>query len=69
MVGLADIFSPSLVSSMSEERLRIIAAESEDVQKERAALKQKLADLKAGKRVLDIQACDTRSGMYLLAAS
>jgi hypothetical protein len=63
MSNLVNIFSPSLVSSMSPERLEIIASESEEIRNERAALKQRLADLKAGKRVLDVHICDTRSGM------
>lgn len=51
---------------MSEEKVQLIASESEDIQTERAALRQKLEDLKASKRVLDMQACDTRSGTSLL---
>lgn len=59
--GLMDIFSPSLVSAMSEEQLHLIASESNEVCGERKALKQKLKDLNMSKRVLDTQAYESRS--------
>ncbi|KAF2682518.1 hypothetical protein K458DRAFT_391003 [Lentithecium fluviatile CBS 122367] len=57
---LPSLLNPELVLNMEEEKLSVIAAESEEISSERAALKQKLEDLKAGKRVLDSQA--RRSG-------
>ena len=49
---------------MDEEKLHFIAAESDDIRTERTALKQKLADLKAGERILDLQA--RKSGKSML---
>ncbi|KAF2634975.1 P-loop containing nucleoside triphosphate hydrolase protein [Massarina eburnea CBS 473.64] len=60
ITDLSSLLSPELVLNMDEEKLAVIASESEDVRIERAALRQKLEDLKAGKRVLDLQA--RRSG-------
>jgi hypothetical protein len=48
---------------MEEEKLGAIASESEDTRHQRAALKQKLDDLKYGKRILHVHACDNRSSM------
>ena len=50
-----------LVAGMEEEKVRAIASESADIRSERMALKQKLEDLKHGKRILNIHACDKRS--------
>lgn len=48
---------------MSDELLHNIAAESDDIRAERAALTQKLTDLKAGKRILEGQARRAGKGM------
>ncbi|KAF2013483.1 P-loop containing nucleoside triphosphate hydrolase protein [Aaosphaeria arxii CBS 175.79] len=54
---LASLFSPTLVSGMSNEQLEAIASESKEITEERAALRQKLRDLEAGRRILSKQAC------------
>ncbi|KAJ4301309.1 hypothetical protein N0V90_003400 [Kalmusia sp. IMI 367209] len=56
ITDLPSLLSPDLVLNMDEEKLHIIAAESDDIRTERTALKQKLADLEAGKRILSLQA-------------
>jgi cell division protein FtsB len=48
---------------MDEDKLRLIAAESEETSSERVALKAKLEDLKAGKRVLQTQTRGSGKGM------
>ncbi|KAF2186986.1 hypothetical protein K469DRAFT_686203 [Zopfia rhizophila CBS 207.26] len=59
VADLAAIFSPLLISSMDEEKLHAIAAESDEVRSQRTMLKQKLEDLRAGKRILDVEACNS----------
>ncbi|KAF1949464.1 P-loop containing nucleoside triphosphate hydrolase protein [Byssothecium circinans] len=63
ITDLPSLLNPELVLNMDEEKLFAIASESEDVRNWRAALKQKLEDLRAGKRVLDSQA--RRSGKVI----
>ncbi|KAF1993809.1 P-loop containing nucleoside triphosphate hydrolase protein [Amniculicola lignicola CBS 123094] len=60
---LDSIFSPTLVHLLSDEDLDFIAAESEEIQTERASLSLKLEDLKAGKKILDLQACNSGTGL------
>ena len=50
--GLSGIFSPSLIASLSDEQLRAIAAESNEIRDERECLRQRLDALEAGKNVL-----------------
>ena len=53
---LPSLLSPELVLSMDEEKLHRIAAESEQIRTERTALTHRLADLEAGKQILEVQA-------------
>jgi hypothetical protein len=46
------LFSPSFVTSLTEEQLMEIAGEDAALQRKRTALKKKIADLEAGKKVL-----------------
>ncbi|KAF2118385.1 P-loop containing nucleoside triphosphate hydrolase protein [Lophiotrema nucula] len=56
LTDLGTIFPPTLVLTMEREQLLAIASESKEIRDQRASLKQKLDDLKAGKRILDKQA-------------
>lgn len=47
---------------MDEEKLALIASESEEIRIERAALSQKLEDLNIGKRILDSHARKSGKG-------
>lgn len=49
---------------MTDSLLNRIAAESDDIRAERAALTQKLIDLKAGRRILEGQARRGGKGMF-----
>lgn len=64
ITDLSSLLDPELVLNMNEEKLQMIASESDDVRAERTALKQKLADLKAGKRILDLQARKSGKGTF-----
>ena len=64
LADLASIFPPTLVLTMDKDRLRAIASESREIRGQRAALKQKLDDLKAGKRILDEQVYHTSRGEF-----
>ncbi|KAH7123533.1 dynamin-1 [Dendryphion nanum] len=52
MSNLTSIFSPSLVSSMSDEQLNLIASESSEIVSNRALLNRKLNALTKGKALL-----------------
>jgi hypothetical protein len=64
---LPSLLNPELVLNMDEEKLSRIAAESEEKSSERAALKQKLEDLRAGKQILDSQARRSGKGMFSIS--
>jgi hypothetical protein len=49
---LPTMFSPTLTANMEDEQLHDIAAECEEVRKERSSLKQKLEVLDTGKKIL-----------------
>lgn len=59
MAGLSDVFSPSFVAMLNEEQLASIASESQEIREERSRLQEKLDALKAGKRILQSQECNT----------
>ncbi|KAF1840478.1 dynamin-1 [Cucurbitaria berberidis CBS 394.84] len=51
--NLSGIFSPSLITDLSDEKLHAIAAESDEVREERDSLRQKLGALESGKDILN----------------
>jgi hypothetical protein len=65
ILNLSSLLSPELVLNMHEGKLRLIAEESEQTSSERVALKAKLEDLKAGKRILQTQTRGVGKGMSI----